>query len=140
MEKRKKLVIAIIIGFLAIVVLMVIFGLSDNGKPRPTESEGPGTVVIDNTLELSNLLLKSQYGAINEELVSYIQSHVDKKIEHATIKGNPVVNHDGSISFKVETENPNKVFTVLIDRSGPQNQIIFTVPEANYSKTLKVYK
>jgi hypothetical protein len=137
--RRKMLVISTAVVFALLLALAVFLILRDNQPELPvTEAEGPGTVIIDNTDELSSILLGLQYQATSDFVVGYIQKEIDKNIEHAVIVGSPVVNNNGSVDFKVKTDNPEVEFTVHIDRSSVKN-LTLQVKGTDYKKTVKVY-
>lgn len=139
--KRKSWWIVIIALILIAVPLFLL--LDRGGQPQtsaPTETIGPGEVVIDNTNELRNSLLKSQYTAVYDELINYIEVKVSKTAEHAYISSGPRVQNNGNISFDVTVENPSKSFTVVIDRNLGYDKLGFIVAESNYKKILSIYK
>jgi len=137
-NKRWFVIIAALLAVIG-VVLFLIFRSSPQPQSKPTELDSPGTVVIDNTDQLRDILLRREYAAVNEELVKYIQDHVSDAIEHAFLVNQPVINSDGVVSFTVQTEAPNKQFSVKLDRNTYFNKIIFSIPEVNYQSTLDVY-
>ncbi len=139
--KRRRWLIVI-----AIVVVLGVVGLAVSGISKKStqntgaESVGPGTVVIDNTNSLLGGLLSSQYTAVNNELVSYIQSKYGDNTEHAALSDTPPTHtaDNGNITFKVLVDGQSMPFTVELDRNNFE-YIVFMVKETGYTKKLQVY-
>ncbi|MBI2007867.1 hypothetical protein HYS85_01350 [Candidatus Saccharibacteria bacterium] len=137
--KRKPLLIVTGIAFALLLVLAIFLILKDSQPRFPAiEAEGPGTVIIDNTDELSSILLGRQYQTTSDFVVEYIQQKIDKKIEHAEIVGKPVVNDDGSVDFQIKTNDPETEFTIHIDRSSVK-YLTLEVQNTDYRQTIKIY-
>lgn len=139
MPSKRRLLIVIIICTVVVAGLLLLFRGSpspDNGPPEPSS---PGTVVIDNTDQLRDILLARQYAVVNRELVNYIFAKIDDKVEHAYIVSGSISNKGGLVSFRVQTEQPDQQFKVDLDRGKDFDKIVFTVSGTDYSKTLDVY-
>ncbi|MBI2285408.1 hypothetical protein HYU82_01110, partial [Candidatus Saccharibacteria bacterium] len=68
--KRKPLLIVTGIAFALLLVLAIFLILKDSQPRFPAiEAEGPGTVIIDNTDELSSILLGRQYQTTSDVVV-----------------------------------------------------------------------
>jgi hypothetical protein len=142
--KNNRLLIAI--GLAVFVVILGIGFLVNRNAPQPqsgpssekNEVELTGTIIIDNTDKLSAAMLSEQYSATYDALVNYIHERIDKKIEHAQIVGDPEVAGDGTISFKVKTDNPSKEFSVIVERKV-FDKIVVKIPESNFSQTITIY-
>lgn len=144
MQPRKNQTL-IIIGVIVVLGLFGLGLLANRKQPAqhsaPTETsqtELTSAVIIDNTDKLSSILLPEQYAATQDTLSSYIHTHIDKNIDHATITTTPKVADDGTVSFKIKTDNPTREFTVQIGRKK-FDSITVTVPETSYSQVVKVY-
>ncbi len=137
--KRRTFTI-VVASLFALLLALAIFLILRDGQPKlpEAEPEGPGTVIIDNTNELSSILLGRQYQTTSDFVVEYIQQKIDKKIEHAEIVGSPVVNNDGSVDFKVRVDVPKTEFTVHIDRSSVK-YLTLQVQNTDYKQTIKIY-
>jgi hypothetical protein len=121
------------------IVALFIFG---RGGPKQVstapELSGPGTVIIDNTDRLSEILLPEQYQALSNALAVYIQVNVDPKIVHATIVGQPSVAANASVSFTLKTDKPSVSLDVSVDRSN-FDKLIMTIPAKSYSQVIPVF-
>ncbi|MEX1995178.1 MAG: hypothetical protein WD887_00160 [Candidatus Saccharimonadales bacterium] len=139
-HKRLLWIIGIIvIGF--IIVAWLVLGPASSPPPTHPETEtvGPGTVVIDNTDELSSILLSEEYTATINQLVAYIQTEIGSGVTHAVVEGRPAVQDNGLVVFSIKTENPEKKFRVEIDRFTSRSQVIFRIPGSGFTRTLQAY-
>lgn len=141
MRENRRIYILALLAILAIgaVLLFALLGRDKTQQAPLPHLDSPGTVVIDNTDGLREILLQRQYAAVNEELVKYIQTKVGKSVDHAEIIGNPDVSGDGVVLFTVQTDSPTQKFNVKVDRNTYFNKIVFTVVGSDYQTTTDVY-
>jgi hypothetical protein len=138
-KKRRSLIIASAFVFIIILVLSVfVLGRHKQGPQPVPEAGRPGTVIIDNTTGLSNILLPEQYQALSNALAVYIQTKVDPGIDHATIAGQPSIAQDGSVTFTIKTDKPSRLVQVSVDRSN-FDHLIMNIPSDNYSQIVPVF-
>jgi multidrug efflux pump subunit AcrB len=136
---RRIIVIASVLMSLIVAGLIYLM-LAD--KPRemePIESQSVGYVVIDNASGLNKFLLSRQTSAVESAISGYILDRIDKNVEHAFIVDEPLQRNDGTILVTVKTENPEKTFRVIVDRTTYFDKLVVSVPADDYKTTIKVY-
>lgn len=141
-KKQFLVLVGLVVSAVIVVTLVLLITRFRRQPARPAlpvvENLGPGTVVIDNTSGLKDLLLSREATAVENALIKYIKANVGKEVERAVIVGRPMVANNGLLSFVVRTESPNRQFTVTVDRSD-RKKITFSVPASEYSETIVVY-
>lgn len=137
-ERRKKtLLILVVVAMLLFVVGLILLARKD---VEPETEGSTGIVQLDDRGKLQEMLFDVQYYAVQAGLSDYISSRISPDITSAEIVGAPTVPADGTISFKVRVTDPDKTFTVLLDRQTHFDKIILSVEGTSYKKTLPVYE
>ncbi len=141
--KRSWIAIAVVVATLTLGMLYVFrpnqqVTYTNTSTKEPERGSGQPSF-IDDKNKLSDLLLPEQYLATRDEMISYATATYGKGIKSITIVGDPTVDTDGSVLVKVQIVDKNKQFTVKIVREA-YDTLVFTVPAANYSKNLNIYK
>jgi len=130
------------IGLAVVLVILLVLFITHSNSPKhlsdAPEASGPGTVIIDNTDKLSDILLPEQYQALSNALAAYIQTKVNFKIDHATVIGQPNVANNGNVNFTIKTDRPVTTFEVSVDRSN-FDSLIMTIPANSYSQVIPVF-
>lgn len=139
-DRRKR--VFIIIGGVVTVLLFLVVLLISNQPPRThdPESHDAGIVIVDDKGLLQDVLFELQYYAVIAAVSDYIRSDMDASVDTAEIVGEPSFPQNGIINAKFKTDNPEKEFTIQIDRTVDFDTLLFSVPERNYKKTLQVYQ
>lgn len=136
---NKRTILLLIIATLISIILIVAFLLPrDNSSTEPTEINHPGTVIINNTVELSDILLPEQYEAVSNSLAKFILRDIDAAIEEAFVTGKITIEPNGNLIFTLSTVKPDKKFTVKVDRTVIE-RVIITVPEYKFQETVPTY-
>jgi hypothetical protein len=143
---RKKIIITAFICIIIIGALALLAFSTSNQKNSSAgsakvvnEPQGPGIIIIDNTDALSTILLSKQYEVTYNAVAAYIQGQIAGSVQHAMIVDKPIVADNGEVVFSVKTFNPNKQFTVHIDRLTYFDRIIFSVQGTDYQKIIPTY-
>lgn len=135
---NRRFLVAVSLFF--IIVVLILIGQHASNKTQGAGGEGnSGYVSIQNTAKLQDLLLDSEFYAVQVELSDYIQSTFGSSIQQANIIDGPTVPDNGIIVFGVKTSGPVHYFSVRLDRQQVRDSIVFYVQGTGYKKTLNVY-
>lgn len=105
--------------------------------PHPAEAKHPGTVVIDNTQELSGVLTAGQYQAVYEAIIDFIYARISTETDHATVATGIYEDGNGTISFTLRLDNPAIEFKVLVERPA-ESHLVLKVADYNYSASVPI--
>ncbi len=140
MEIRTKKILAGLVG-LGLMILIIFVLTSGNKPPVVNDTEGTsGAVFINDSSHLQEILFDQQYYSVQAGISDYIVSKFSRSVKSAEIVGEPVIPDDGLIRIQVNIKNPDKEFTVTIDRATYFDKIVLSVPETKYKKTINVYE
>lgn len=119
--KRSRIIIALAAVLLAVAVIL---SLAHNSKldhqahpPAREHGSSTTTVGLNDTGRLSEILLPEEFSAVKRAVSNYIHSNVGASVTSANIlPGSTKLNDDGSITFDVAVDKPEKTFNILLTR------------------------
>ncbi len=146
-QNNKRLIIFGSIIFVILIVLLFAFNNKNTKTNKNTNGIENGSnsgtnyssINAVNANQLFSYLLASQYIVVKDAIASYVADNISVNVKNATVVSSGIKqNGDGSLTFSVTTDGPKATFVCGIAMPNP-NELIFTVPIANFSKTYHPY-
>lgn len=144
---RNKIPLIIALLFVALISFSVwIIFKNPNTRPyderaaREPEVGGPSLVILQNSETLSRVLLPAQFIATKIIVNDFVKQTYGEPSKVVTIIGEARLSEKGVVAFDAQVNNDQtKTFTAIIDKWSSYNQLIFSVPEKNFTQTVLVY-